>query len=35
MPGRDRFGPPAWGVSFNDTTPTEFVTAFTTALGRR
>ncbi|MCL6739437.1 DUF317 domain-containing protein [Streptomyces neyagawaensis] len=29
---RDRFGPPAWGVSFNDMAPTEFVTAFTTAL---
>ncbi|MFI9829702.1 DUF317 domain-containing protein [Streptomyces sp. NPDC051913] len=28
----DRFGPPAWGVSFNDQCPTEFVTAFTTAL---
>ncbi|TCR22974.1 DUF317 domain-containing protein [Streptomyces sp. BK205] len=28
----DRFGPPAWGVSCNDTCPTEFVTAFTTAL---
>ena len=24
---RDRFGPPAWGVSFNDSAPTEFVTA--------
>ena len=31
---RDRFGPPAWGVSFNDTCPTEFVTAFTTALAQ-
>ncbi|MEU9068965.1 DUF317 domain-containing protein [Streptomyces sp. NPDC048306] len=28
----DRFGPPTWGVSFNDQCPTEFVTAFTTAL---
>ncbi|MER5442579.1 DUF317 domain-containing protein [Streptomyces sp. NPDC002790] len=28
----DRFGPPTWGVSFNDMCPTEFVTAFTTAL---
>ncbi|MFF9040490.1 DUF317 domain-containing protein [Streptomyces sp. NPDC014892] len=31
---RDRFGPPAWGVSFNDCAPTEFVTAFTTALAQ-
>ncbi|MCX5238919.1 DUF317 domain-containing protein [Streptomyces prunicolor] len=31
---RDRFGPPAWGVSFNDSAPTEFVTAFTTALAQ-
>ncbi|MEE1838022.1 DUF317 domain-containing protein [Streptomyces sp. SP17KL33] len=31
---RDRFGPPAWGVSFNDTAPTEFVTAFTTAFAQ-
>ncbi|WP_371551482.1 DUF317 domain-containing protein [Streptomyces sp. NBC_00554] len=31
---RDRFGPPAWGVSFSDSAPTEFVTAFTTALAR-
>ncbi|MFE7302663.1 DUF317 domain-containing protein [Streptomyces sp. NPDC057579] len=30
----DRFGPPVWGVSFNDQCPTEFVTAFTTALAR-
>lgn len=30
----DRFGPPAWGVSFNDSCPTEFVTAFTTALAQ-
>ncbi|MFD4577464.1 DUF317 domain-containing protein [Streptomyces sp. NPDC058417] len=29
---RDTFGPPAWGVCFNDSAPTEFVTAFTTAL---
>ncbi|MBU6531764.1 DUF317 domain-containing protein [Streptomyces sp. NPDC048405] len=29
---KDAFGPPAWGVCFNDTAPTEFVTAFTTAL---
>ncbi|MFJ4918472.1 DUF317 domain-containing protein [Streptomyces sp. NPDC088725] len=28
----DPFGPPAWGVCFNDSTPTEFVRAFTTAL---
>jgi len=31
---RDRFGPPAWGVSFNDAAPTEFVTAFTTTLAQ-
>ena len=31
---RDRFAPPAWGVSFNDTCPTEFVTAFSTALAQ-
>ncbi|GGT22228.1 DUF317 domain-containing protein [Streptomyces antibioticus] len=31
---RDRFGPPVWGVSFNDTAPTEFVAAFTTALAK-
>ncbi|WP_405889804.1 DUF317 domain-containing protein [Streptomyces sp. NBC_00133] len=31
---QDRFGPPAWGVSFNDACPTEFVTAFTTALSQ-
>ncbi|MFF8022209.1 DUF317 domain-containing protein [Streptomyces sp. NPDC007896] len=31
---RDRFGPPAWGVSFNDMAPTEFVTAFTTVLAQ-
>ncbi|MFK0099032.1 DUF317 domain-containing protein [Streptomyces sp. NPDC091040] len=29
---RDPFGPPTWGACFNDGTPTEFVTAFTTAL---
>lgn len=29
---KDRFGPPTWGVSFNDQCPTEFVTAFTTVL---
>lgn len=29
---QEPFGPPAWGVSFNDICPTEFVTAFTTAL---
>ncbi|MFK0120082.1 DUF317 domain-containing protein [Streptomyces sp. NPDC090994] len=29
---KDAFGPPAWGVCFNDSAPTEFVTAFTTAL---
>ncbi|MFG3153976.1 DUF317 domain-containing protein [Streptomyces sp. NPDC048219] len=28
----DHFGSPTWGVSFNDQCPTEFVTAFTTAL---
>lgn len=28
----DPFGPPAWGVCFNDGCPTEVVTAFTTAL---
>ncbi|MEU9155066.1 DUF317 domain-containing protein [Streptomyces sp. NPDC048417] len=28
----DPFGLPAWGVCFNDRCPTEFVTAFTTAL---
>ncbi|MFF4363452.1 DUF317 domain-containing protein [Streptomyces sp. NPDC001604] len=31
---RDRFGPPAWGVSFNDMAPTEFAAAFTTALAQ-
>ncbi|MEV8426471.1 DUF317 domain-containing protein [Streptomyces niveus] len=30
----DSFGPPTWGVCFNDSSPTEFVTAFTTALAR-
>ncbi|MEU4486646.1 DUF317 domain-containing protein [Streptomyces purpurascens] len=29
---RDSFGPPVWGVCFNDRVPTEFVTAFTTVL---
>ncbi|WP_328939273.1 DUF317 domain-containing protein [Streptomyces tauricus] len=29
---KDLFGLPAWGVCFNDRTPTEFVQAFTTAL---
>ncbi|WP_446038038.1 DUF317 domain-containing protein [Streptomyces sp. SID1121] len=29
---KDLFGPPTWGVCFNDSTPTEFVRAFTTAL---
>ncbi|MGC4950044.1 DUF317 domain-containing protein [Streptomyces sp. DT224] len=29
---RDPFGPPVWGACFNDRTPTEFVTALTTAL---
>ncbi|MEU2598215.1 DUF317 domain-containing protein [Streptomyces hirsutus] len=29
---QDPFGPPVWGVCFNDSSPTEFVTAFTTAL---
>ncbi|MFJ1673086.1 DUF317 domain-containing protein [Streptomyces bottropensis] len=28
----DSFGPPAWGVCFNDRVPTEFVRAFTTIL---
>lgn len=28
----DPFGPPLWGVCFNETCPTEFVTAFTTAF---
>ncbi|MFC9502710.1 DUF317 domain-containing protein [Streptomyces sp. NPDC057002] len=29
---KDPFGPPTWGVCFNDRVPTEFVTAFTTVL---
>ncbi|WP_406395088.1 DUF317 domain-containing protein [Streptomyces sp. NBC_00882] len=29
---KDSFGPPAWGVCFNDRVPTEFVQAFTTML---
>lgn len=29
---KDPFGPPVWGVCFNDSCPTEFVTAFTTTL---
>ncbi|MCA1221972.1 DUF317 domain-containing protein [Streptomyces sp. 8L] len=29
---KDPFGPPTWGVCFNDRTPEEFVRAFTTAL---
>ncbi|MGW2046236.1 DUF317 domain-containing protein [Streptomyces sp. NPDC001858] len=29
---KDPFGPPVWGVCLNDRVPTEFVTAFTTAL---
>ncbi|MFG2593068.1 DUF317 domain-containing protein [Streptomyces sp. NPDC048438] len=29
---QDPFGPPTWGVCFNDSTPTEFVRAFTTVL---
>ncbi|WP_406436033.1 DUF317 domain-containing protein [Streptomyces sp. NBC_00631] len=29
---KDSFGPPEWGVCFNDRVPTEFVRAFTTAL---
>ncbi|GHH95450.1 DUF317 domain-containing protein [Streptomyces capillispiralis] len=29
---KDLFGPPTWGVCFNDRVPTEFVQAFTTAL---
>lgn len=29
---KDSFGPPAWGVCFNDRVPTEFVRAFTTVL---
>ncbi|MGY4957960.1 DUF317 domain-containing protein [Streptomyces nigrescens] len=28
----DPFGPPTWGACFNDSSPTEFVRAFTTAL---
>ncbi|NYV73314.1 DUF317 domain-containing protein [Streptomyces sp. UH6] len=31
---RDAFAPPAWGVCFNDSCPTEFVTAFTTTLAK-
>ncbi|MEV7242782.1 DUF317 domain-containing protein [Streptomyces sp. NPDC093248] len=31
---RDPFGPPTWGVCFNDRVPTEFVQAFTTVLAR-
>ncbi|MER6531696.1 DUF317 domain-containing protein [Streptomyces sp. NPDC001508] len=31
---KDSFAPPTWGVCFNDTCPTEFVTAFTTALAK-
>lgn len=30
----DPFAQPAWGVCFNNTCPTEFVTAFTTALAK-
>ncbi|MFI5751120.1 DUF317 domain-containing protein [Streptomyces sp. NPDC051644] len=29
---KDSFGPPTWGVCFNDRVPTEFVQAFTTVL---
>ncbi|MFJ1652654.1 DUF317 domain-containing protein [Streptomyces sp. NPDC088337] len=29
---KDAFGPPVWGVCFNDNAPTEFVTALTAAL---
>ncbi|MFJ5265487.1 DUF317 domain-containing protein [Streptomyces sp. NPDC088387] len=29
---RDPFGPPTWGVCFNDRVPTEFVQAFTSVL---
>ncbi|MFJ6438466.1 DUF317 domain-containing protein [Streptomyces sp. NPDC091416] len=29
---KDSFGPPTWGVCFNDRVPIEFVQAFTTAL---
>ncbi|MFJ1730186.1 DUF317 domain-containing protein [Streptomyces sp. NPDC088254] len=29
---KDPFGPPTWGVCFNDRVPTEFVQAFTTAI---
>ncbi|MFE6163118.1 DUF317 domain-containing protein [Streptomyces sp. NPDC056486] len=29
---QDSFGPPAWGVCFNDRVPAEFVAAFTTVL---
>ncbi|MCM2579708.1 DUF317 domain-containing protein [Streptomyces meridianus] len=31
---RDSFGPPTWGACFNDSTPTEFVRAFTTTLAQ-
>ncbi|MFE4059940.1 DUF317 domain-containing protein [Streptomyces sp. NPDC059096] len=30
----DPFGPPTWGVCFNDSCPTEFVRAFTTELAK-
>ncbi|MEU1819928.1 DUF317 domain-containing protein [Streptomyces roseifaciens] len=30
----DAFGSVRWAATFNDRTPTEFVTAFTTALPR-
>lgn len=30
----DPFGPPHWGVSFNDSCPVEFVSSFTAALAR-
>ncbi|MFF4285668.1 DUF317 domain-containing protein [Streptomyces sp. NPDC001633] len=31
---KDPFGPPVWGVCFNEDTPTEVVLAFTTALAK-
>jgi hypothetical protein len=31
---KDVFGPPTWGVCFNDSCPEEFVSSFTTALAK-
>lgn len=31
---KDPFGPPTWGICFNDSAPDEFVHAFTTALAK-